>query len=162
MTRESACPGCGLVLPAIDGPTHRYIGASPACWALYGAALATIYGDSERRQNLQLVVDTYAVQHPGQPSRQAAQSVGIHLMTLCLCLERGADPADGPRLHRAMAERPSFTWLTPPEYRGSPTVRDVAAADTLSEYEAVVQAWARDVWDAWSVHHSTVCDWLAE
>jgi hypothetical protein len=160
MTPNSACPGCGLVLAEIDGPAHRYIGASPACWALYGDVLATIYSDAEHRRSLQLVVDTYAVQHPGRPSRQAAQSVGIHLMTLCLCLERGTDPADGPRLHRSMVERPSFTWLAPPGYRGSRTVRDVAAAGALSEYEAVVRAWASDVWAAWSVHHSTVRHWL--
>jgi hypothetical protein len=28
-------PGCGALLARIDGPTHRYIGASPACWAIF-------------------------------------------------------------------------------------------------------------------------------
>ena len=158
---KSACPGCGLVLPDVDGPTHRYIGASPACWSLYGAVLATIYVDRERLRLLQLVVDAYAAQHPGRRSRQAAQSVAIHLMTLCLCLECGVDPAAGPRLHRWMVERPRFTWLTPPDERGSRTVRDVAAARTPAEFEEVVWAWARGVWDAWSAHHATVRGWLA-
>ena len=30
------CPDCRVVLPRFDGPAHRYVGASPACWALYG------------------------------------------------------------------------------------------------------------------------------
>ena len=29
----SLCPGCGLVLPLHGGPTHAYVGASPACWS---------------------------------------------------------------------------------------------------------------------------------
>lgn len=81
---ESACPGCGLVLPAHDGPRHAYIGASAACWALYGRALERAYNDPSCREVPQLVVDSYACQHPGEAGRRAAQSVGIHLMTLCL------------------------------------------------------------------------------
>ena len=29
------CPGCGSALPPSDSPTHRYIGASSACWAVF-------------------------------------------------------------------------------------------------------------------------------
>lgn len=157
----SACPGCGLVVADVDAPAHRYIGASAACWALYADVLGAIYNDAERLRLLQLVVDAYAVQHPGEPGPQATQSVCIHLMTLCLCLEHGADPAEGPRLHRAMVERPVFRWLEPPDSRGTVTVRDVAAATTLAEYEAVVRAWAADVWLAWSEHHETVREWVS-
>jgi hypothetical protein len=157
----SPCPGCGLVLPQASGPTHRYIGASAACWSLYGEVLAGIYGDADRRRLLQLVVDCYAVQHPGSPGRQAAQSVAIHLMTLCLCVEHGRDPGDGPRLHKAMVERPVFTWLEPPPSRGSFTIRDVAQAPTREQYESIVWRWARDVWQVWSAHHDTVRSWLA-
>ena len=35
LTAFEPCPGCQAPLPALDGPTHRYIGASPACWAIY-------------------------------------------------------------------------------------------------------------------------------
>ena len=34
----TSCPGCGALFPPQDGPTHRYIGASAACWALFSAA----------------------------------------------------------------------------------------------------------------------------
>jgi len=156
----SSCPGCGLVLPTASGPTHRYIGTSAACWSLYGEVLACIYGDHDRRRLLQLVVDSYAVQHPGSPGRQAAQSVAIHLMTLCLCVEQGHDPADGPRLHKAMVKRRAFPWLEPPSHRGSFTIRDIAAATTGEQYESAVWRWARDVWRAWTPHHATIKAWL--
>jgi len=158
----TTCPGCGLVLPQASGPTHRYIGASAECWSLYGEVLARIYGDPDRRRLLQLVVDSYAVQHPGAPGRQAAQSVAIHLMTLCLCLEEGHDPAEGPRLHKAMAQRRAFPWLEPPGSRGSLTIRDVADAGTNERYESAVRRWARDVWRAWSPHHATIEAWLSD
>jgi hypothetical protein len=31
----SPCPGCGALFPDFEGPTHRYIGASAGCWALF-------------------------------------------------------------------------------------------------------------------------------
>ena len=41
-----ACIGCGGLVRAIDGPTHRYMESSPGCWPLYGEVLAREYGDS--------------------------------------------------------------------------------------------------------------------
>jgi hypothetical protein len=47
-------PGCGLVLPLHSGPTHAYVGASPACWAFHGrlptAFRLTSAGDTVRRR----------------------------------------------------------------------------------------------------------------
>ena len=40
---HTLCPGCQAQLAPADGPTHRYIGASPACWALY----TTLYNGGE-------------------------------------------------------------------------------------------------------------------
>ena len=157
----STCPGCGLRLAPSDVPTHPYFGASAACWALYGEALARAYNDPACRDVLQLVVDAYACQHPGEPGRRSAQSVGIHLMTLCMVLEDGADPRDGPKLHRRMVERPSFTWLEPPRERGDVTVAALLGASTSAAYVEVAWAWARATWQAWRAHHDTVRDWIA-
>ena len=30
----SPCPGCGVLFPHFEGPTHAYVGASAGCWAL--------------------------------------------------------------------------------------------------------------------------------
>jgi pimeloyl-ACP methyl ester carboxylesterase len=27
-----ACPGCGALVPDIDGPVHTYVPSSPGCW----------------------------------------------------------------------------------------------------------------------------------
>jgi hypothetical protein len=63
-----------------DGPTHRYISASPACWAIcttFGAGEPPVAPSPLR----ELLVDAYAP-HPGVPSDQAIQSVAVHLITL--------------------------------------------------------------------------------
>lgn len=157
----AACPGCGLRLAASDGPAHPYYGASPACWAVYGRALARAYSDPAYRDVLQLVVDAYACQHPGQPGRRSTQSVGIHLMMLCMVLEERADPRDGPKLHARMVARPTFTWLEPPPDRGRVTVGAVLDAPTGAAYVDAAWAWARDTWRAWKPHHATVRAWIA-
>ncbi len=33
---HETCPGCGVILPVIDGPVHAYYSSSPSCWALNG------------------------------------------------------------------------------------------------------------------------------
>ena len=159
----SACPGCGLELPNPDGPTHAYIGASPACWALYGELLAREYGELRYPPSHRLTVDVYAVQHPGRPERRAIQSVAVHLIALCLVLERGvATVAVRDLMGRVLARKPKLEWLEPPEPNGTVTVRDVLASRDLAEHAAKVDRWARDVWDAWSLHHNRVRGWLDE
>lgn len=155
-----ACPGCGAVLPAANGPAHPYIRSSPACWARYGEVLAREFGDPEYFTLHQLTVDAYAVQHPGVEERRAIQSVGLHLMTLCMILEDGADPREGPKLHRRMVRRPSFEWLDPPPMDGRMTVANVLPAQSPSEHERLVRAWSGDAWQAWELHHETVRRWV--
>jgi hypothetical protein len=67
------CPGCRAPLPPVDGPTHRYIGASPACWALYTALQSGGDPPLAPAPANALLVDAYAAQHPGAPSPQATQ-----------------------------------------------------------------------------------------
>jgi hypothetical protein len=82
----SACPGCGLVLPVHAGPTHAYMGASPACWRLYGQASTLSWGSADDLPLPRLVADAYGAQHPGRRQVRAVQSVAVHLMGLCLIL----------------------------------------------------------------------------
>jgi hypothetical protein len=160
--KETACPGCGLVLPTSDGPTHPYLGSSASCWALFGELLAREFGDPAYFLPHQLTVDVYAVQHPGMPERRSIQSVGLHLMTLCLFLERGADVAQGPKLHkRIMSNPPMFDWLQPPPLSGM-TVADVLEARDPQQHRALVERWAEHVWSAWAPHHHVVRDWIQQ
>lgn len=158
---DSPCPGCGVRLPDVDGPTHRYMTSSPACWAAFGALLAADYSSAERREFHQVVVDAYAAQHPGEGQREQVQSVGIHLMTLCLFLEHGTDPALGSALHRRMIRRPEFHRIAPSGT--SPlTVVDVPVDGPPEVARAAAFAWGRAVWDLYAHEHDTVRGWLAQ
>jgi hypothetical protein len=138
--------------------------ASPACWAAYGELLAAQYDSPERMRFHQIIVDTYAVQHPDGDDRRAVQSVGIHLMTLYLFLERDVDPASGSRLHMHIVERqrPSLYYLDPPSFQGIRTHLDVPRSGPASAVRDAAYAWARNVWAAWSPHHATVRQWIRE
>lgn len=81
-------------------------------------------------------------------------------MTLGMVLERDLDPADAPKLHKAMAHRPEFSWLEPPRMSGRKKVTDVLPATDSEAHERLVREWGADVWDAWSPHHATVWEWV--
>ena len=108
----------------------------------------------------QLIVDTYAVQHPDGDDPRAVRSVAIHLMTLCLFLERGADPSLGTRLHRRMVDRPAFHQLEPPSSRGGLTMLDVPLEGDPDVARAASYGWADGAWRTWATHHQTVREWV--
>ncbi len=159
---QSACPGCGVVLDEFDGPTHPYIGASPACWAVYGDVLGREYGEFGYPEIHRLTVDAYAAQHPGMESRRASQSVAIHLIALHLRFDEGMSASEILRAIRTTVARgKSYEWLTPPSYADALTIVDVRGAADLEEHVSRVEAWGRSVWDAWATHHETVQRWAS-
>jgi hypothetical protein len=157
------CPGCGGSFPDIDGPTHRYMESSPGCWAAYGEVLAREYSDPAYMAVHRLSVDTYAIQHPGRPSRQSIQSVGLHLSRLCLFIEGGlaAERANDAMLAAARFKQ-SMVWLEPPASFGDITVARVVTATTVDAHVAAVSDWARAAWQAWAPHHSVIQRRIAE
>ncbi len=91
------------------------------------------------------------------------QSVCIHLMRLCLLLERDADPPAAARMMaRILERRPALRWLEPPLPNGTVTVADIAAATDTESHRLAVERWSADLWQAWAAHHATVRQWLAE
>jgi len=163
MSGEAPCPGCAVVLPEYDGPTHPYIDASPACWALYGELLAHEYAELGYPECHRLTVDAYAVQHPGRRGPRTVQSVGAHLTGLYLVLERNFDgPAATALKNDVLATEPDFPWLNPPGPGSALTVRDVVATQADIRHCDAVETWARSVWSAWELHHETVADWVGE
>jgi hypothetical protein len=156
-----ACPGCGLLLADFQGPTHAYLGASAACWRLYGQVSLAWWGSPAELPLDRLVVDTYGAQHPGRRQVRAVQSVAVHLMGLCAVLERGVEP----RIARTRQRRPvrralDLHWLDPPRPIGTLTVHGPVHARGPEEHAESIEAWARDVWAAWEPHHETVRSWL--
>ncbi|PNY80144.1 DUF5946 family protein [Deinococcus koreensis] len=152
------CEGCGAVLPVQDGPTHRYMASSAACWA-------TFTGLSDPHRPLAgaafdaLIVDAYAAQHPGRPSPQTINSVAIHLMVLCGVLEHSFRP-DQALWVRQRPGRPSrlpkhnrFHWLAPPAFTSILTVADVSRGETPARRSDLAEQWIREVWSTWAAAH---------
>lgn len=157
---ESACPGCGLLLPEFDGPVHDYIGSSAACWKLYGELLADEYGRFGMPPEHKFTVDAYAVQHPGVEGRRSTQSVAAHLIRICLMLERGRDQHFATRLmSRATGGAFQFPWFAMATPLGNLTVRDMLGSADSEEHVRRVRAWAEDLWAAYADHHELVRKW---
>ena len=144
------------------GAVHRYMESSPGCWAAYGEVLAREYNDTAFMTAHRLTVDAYAVQHPGSPSPQSIQSVGVHLISLYVVLEEQLSHRAATQLMQRSADRMHFVWLEPPLDRGERNVTTVVAARSPDEHVRAIQGWAQSVWQAWSQHHSQVLAWAAE
>ena len=151
------CPGCGEVLKDIDGATHAYVGASSACWTRFAETNASLPPVTPLRR---LVTDAYMVQHPGVPERRAIQSVGVHLVALCLVLEHGL-PVEhlSDTLGRMLARPPAWRWLEPPVPNGTSTVVDLEAAIAAGRTAEAIEAYVRGVWDSWAPHRAAVAAW---
>lgn len=157
---ETACPGCGLMLPDFDGRTHEYLGASAACWKLYGELLADEYGRFRLPPEHKFTVDAYAVQHPGVDERRTRQSVAAHLIRLCLMLERDREPAFATRLmSRSTNGAFQFPWFGLATPLGTLTVLDMLGAPDLATHNARVREWADDLWSAYAEQQELVRTW---
>ncbi len=179
------CPGCGALFPSYNGPTHRYIGASAGCWALFTWDLklgwvvdndethATgLVGKSEVPSNTRrltihvgkddlldpLLGDAYGVQHHGDDSPQAVQSVALHLLNLYGVISGRTTRPRWP-MDRALRVRGVFRKLTPPSLGAALTIRHlfpgggVVAPVTRSQYVS-------SVYEEWmALHRSIVEEW---
>ncbi len=158
------CIGCGVPVPQSDGPTHKYVVASPGCWALYSTLLAREYGDFHYPAVHRLTVDAYMAQHPdnAEQDRRQRQSVAVHLYALFLAIEGALPPPQvTEEMGRLTRQRPNWPLLSAPLAPHWLTVADVVGATDLTEHTARVERWARSVWDAWEAHHGTIRQWGA-
>ena len=171
------CQGCGALFPPYDGPTHRYIGASAPCWALFNASV--VLRDAEATELLTgsqvpdtpiaipegtdtsldaLLGDAYGVQHHGDDSPQAIQSVAVHLLNVHGVIS-GQTTRPGWAITRAVRTKGVFHKLSPPVPGSALTIRHlfpgggVAIPVTRTQYVlSVYQAWM-------TLHRSTVEQW---
>jgi hypothetical protein len=174
----SPCPGCGALFPEHDGPTHRYLGASAGCWALFSWLAASgqtevnalvaqsripdarvpvpAHGDASMIESLW--GDAYGVQHHGGDSPQAIQSVAVHLLDLHGIIS-GKTTRPGWAIERALRVRGVFQKLDPPTLGSALTLRHlfpgggVGIPVTRSQYVV-------SVYEAWmALHRSIVEQW---
>ncbi len=162
------CPGCKALLAPLDGPTHRYIGASPACWAIYTALQSAGEPPLTPAPANGLLVDAYAAQHPGVPSAQAIQSVAVHLLTLHGIFAHGINVERALWLRlEALQERQGarqgrYTWLEPPDFSGPLTVAAIVTEPTPEARSAAVERYVEAVYRIWAAVHGTqLAKWYA-
>jgi hypothetical protein len=175
-----ACPGCGAYFPPLEeAPTHRYIGASAGCWALYTPLVAGCTPDAEllassRVQDMKLPVpvglkgiggllaDAYAAQHHGDASPQAIQSVAVHLLTLHGVLERGVNPAQAQWVRlRALRKRGVFRRLEPPPLGAALTIRHLFVGGGIHQ-PCSADDYVASVYATWAtLHGPQLVGWYA-
>lgn len=150
------CPGCGLELPGVADEVSTRPGASAACWRLFGEV------QGYEMQHLaqvgrfhQLLVDTYAAQHP--VSDGPTIGVAFALIGLHLALDEGWRGDQVRDAHQAMA-RAHREWprFRPPDEHARSTVFDLAMAASPEAYAEALWTWASEVWEAWRDAHQTV------
>ena len=157
------CIGCGGQFPETNGPTHRYMESSPGCWACFGEVLAREYSDLQYQKVHRLTVDTYALQHPGQPSPQSIRSVALHSISLCAIFEGGVEMSQATKIiEQAARQKERFAWLSPPSSMGALSIAEVHRAADAQDHARLVDQWARSAWSAWSEHHAVIRRWLSE
>jgi hypothetical protein len=172
----SPCPGCGALFPEHDGPTHRYIGASAGCWALFSWSVAnggtdvTELIEQSRIPDSSVSVpahndaplieslwgDAYGVQHHGGNSPQAVQSVAVHLLDLHGIIS-GKTTRPGWAIERALRVRGVFQKLSPPTLGSALTFRHlfpgggVGTPATRSQYVV-------SVYESWMALHRSILE----
>lgn len=102
-------------------------------------------------------VDAHALQHPELHGQLSSR---VHLLSLCLTLERGASASiesRKPPVEKFLTLGRDWPSLDAPPAgrRGTLTVRNVLAASP-SERPFRARQWAEDVWQAWQPHHPWV------
>lgn len=156
---QTKCPGCGALVPDIDGPVHKYVPSAPGCWLTFGEVQADEAQRFRYPPAHRMVVDAYMAQHPGDASdRRDRQSVFVHLVGLCAVLEHDiAHPYVTKLLGRVLRHRQgAFPILARTEGPGTLTVLHMIGAADLEDYERRALEWARAVWDSWSAHHELI------
>jgi hypothetical protein len=156
-------------MPSLDSKTQRLqpcsqcgaqvVGGTAGCALVFKDMLGQDFLSGSDRRMHHLAHNAYVLQHPkGQSNR----SIAIHLTSLCWLVERSGRPG-WDLLPSGVLSRLSsddgLSWLEPPNGRPRLTLLHVWG-HRPEEYGDRVEAWALDVWKAWSPHQSRARTWL--
>jgi len=157
---ESHCQ-CGVTLPKVKTDTHRYIPATPECWALFNQVLARDYSDQILFDAAhRITVDAYAAQHA---ENHPAKSLMTHLVGLHAIFDLGlSSQAAGACLKSFVEGRSTFPELSPPQGQNRMTIEDLVAAKDCDTHISIARNWAFEVWQSWSEHHEFIAMLVGE
>lgn len=131
--------------------------AAPACWATFTRVLSTAFDSAPSPDVRQLVLDAYAVQHPGPESAQRAREMLGHLIGLHCALDHNMSAREIVQMIRECRKiAGTISWMAPPAQRASLTIHDVIDAQTEADHHQRVRIWATSVWKSWDEHHETI------
>lgn len=161
------CFSCQALALNIEGETHAYMLSAPGCWAMFCEVLEKEYTDYRYTRAHQYTVDSYACQHPGSTEVQSAvNSVGIHLSSLYMVLERGMRLSKANQFKQRFAQynkqQALIQPLSPPDSLGEITVCDIWSLEEEEKHFDLCEQWAVSAWRAWRVHHRTIEAWVTE
>jgi hypothetical protein len=124
---QEECMWCGGKFPFSTSIIHEYIESTPGCWDAFNELLAREYADPKLFQIInRMTVDTYAVQHPGKPTRKAIQSVIAHLVSLYYSLEMNYSSTETTKeITKFVNKKFEMEWLEPPSFTLALNVSDV-------------------------------------
>ncbi len=149
------CPGCHVKLPDrnLDPPDRT--NASGECIQVYSDLMCYTVAKQDPEFIHQHVVDTYAAQHGGGPTRNITVAFG--LIGLYLALEKGYTGKQVQQAHMKIAKiRKVWPRLEPPPEPAVLTVMDVLRAGTDGERDATIRKWMESVWESWADRHAWI------
>jgi len=147
-------------VPDNDGPIHRYLGASPGCWAAYGELSEREASDYRYMRHHQMTVDS--TRERPRRRRLGRSPCTWSASTCSLSASRppkGSTPPANASRPWARGGELNLAWLEPPVSPGEVTVLHMLGAGDPEEYGERALEWAKAVWEAWSDHHETVRRW---
>jgi hypothetical protein len=159
MKRDSLieCPGCHVRLPDrhLDPPERT--NAPGECIQAYSDLQCYSVAKQDPGFIHQHVVDAYAAQHAGGPTRSITVAFG--LIGLYLALVKGYTGKQVQQAHMRIAKvRKDWPRLDQPEKPACLTVIDVLQAASGEERDAMIGEWMKEVWESWAGCH----DWVRE
>jgi hypothetical protein len=134
--------------------------SSAACWAAFGQVIEREYSNPQLMEVHRLTVDAWAVQHPGDGSRRAVQSVAMHLGRLMVQLEDGTSGLSANAVMLALSANKATLPAVASPIRFTMTVADVRNAVEPQAHRERVREWAASTWQDWSDQHDVVRNWV--
>lgn len=138
------CEDCGAVVAE----------GKAGCLKLFEEILVREFSDYQYARVHRLTVDAYSLQHP-DAYMHSGKSFAAHLTGVYAALE-SEDALDvNQKMRKWLSANPKIEKpVVLPLYRGKLTITFIHSAVDADEHGKRVREWAREVWSAWSEHHT--------